>query len=158
MREEPEGLLGRRFEREIGTAEERAGHRQTVADVVRIAARDRPQRAAIVVAEMRQTASVGREDPGGEGQPRRRAFEIRRRSVAGDARDGEREQVEIERVLVIVRRTLAMAAVGADLPVDLGDENLAPERRAAPARGELRERTSGDIQRQGLAQCVFGLK
>ena len=34
-------------------------------------------------------------------------------------RDGQRQQVEVERVAVIVRRALEMTAVSGDLPVDL---------------------------------------
>src|SRR5439155_19800865 len=72
--------------------------------------------------------------------------------VVGNSRDGERKQVEIERVAMVVRRSLAVAAVRDDLAIDLVDQDSAAERFTTIARTKLRQHAAGDIERQRFAE------
>src|SRR4029079_19813845 len=103
----------------IRPVEEGAGDRQAVACIVAWASGERRQCPTVIVAEMRQLTAVARKNASSERQPSGDALELRSARVAGHACNGERQQVEIERVLVIVRRSLAVAAVGRNLPVGL---------------------------------------
>ena len=64
----------------------------------------------------------------------------------------ERQQIEVERVAVIVRRPLAVAAVARDLPVDL--RRAARAGRVASRRRwrQFGQRAARDVQRQRLAE------
>ena len=132
----PDRFLRRRTDLQIVPAGQRRGDRQAVTHVVRRAAGDREQRAAVVVTNVGQAAAIVGKQPRRSGQPRHGVFEPIGRRVAVEPRDDEREDVEVERIPVIVRRALGMAAVRADLPFDLIEENPAAERLAAGARRE----------------------
>ena len=147
----PRGLLGRRTHGERGIAEQPGGQRQRIAGVGAVAAADREQLAAVVVADPRQVSAIVGDGPREAGQPPGR-FGEGPRVVAGQPRHRERQQVEVQRVAVIVERSLDVAAVRADLARHLLDQDaaseLGPRRRAA----QLGQRAPGDVEGEGFAQ------
>ena len=107
---------------------------------------------SVIVAEVRDAAAIVGEEPGRERQAGDRALErLRRRLVTGDPGDDQREQVEVERVALIVRRALRMAAVAVDLPVDFGDQDPAPDLPPSAAAAQFRECSS---QLAGMVQSA----
>ncbi len=63
--------------------------------------------------------------------------------VGGAARGEQRQQVEVERVALVMRGPLGMAAVGKDLPLDLVQQDPAAGRDPAFAARELGKRLFG---------------
>ena len=100
---------------------------------------------------MRQPAVVVGEQPRGRGEAVGGPFEVGGRGIASNPRDDEREEIEVQRVAVVVRRALAVTAVRGDLAIDLGHEDATADRGAAFGRRELRQRASRDIQGQRFA-------
>ena len=147
----PHGLLGRRTHGERRIAEQPGGQRQRVAGVGAVAAADRQQLAAVVVADPGQVSAIVGDGPREAGQPPRR-FGEGPRVVAGQPRHRQRQQVEVQRVAVVVERSLDVAAVGADLARHLLDQDaaseLGPRRRAA----QLGQRAAGDVEGERLAE------
>src|SRR5439155_10442220 len=83
-----------------------------------------------------------------------RHLEWRGDGIFGDTRDGERQQVEIKRVAMIVRRALAVAAVPTHLTRDFGHQDPAAQPLAMRAPGERRDRTPADVEGKRLAEQV----
>jgi hypothetical protein len=60
------------------------------------------QRSTVVIADVRQGAPIVGKQPCGKGQTRGSRLQVGHDPVAGDARDGEREQIKVESVLVVM--------------------------------------------------------
>ena len=90
-----------------------------------------------------------------------RANSASRVTTRGKTRDGlavlrahgrkEREQVYVERVPMVVSRTLRVSTVSVYLSVDLRYENAAAEPGPAIAGRELGQRETDDVQRERFA-------
>ena len=76
------------------------------------------------------------------------------RVVAGQPRHRERQQVEVQRVAVVVERSLDVAAVGADLARHLLDQDAAAERRPRRRAAQLGQRAAGDVEGERFAEQV----
>ena len=108
---------------------------------------DRKQLAAVVIADERHASRrVGDVAQGGRhavGDAGERGFAPASSWVS--AGRGEREQVEVERVAVVVRRALGVKAVGEHLPIDLAHQDVAadprPLRRRRASSGHVRPQT-----------------
>src|SRR5580765_4501269 len=105
---------------------------------------------------MGEAAVVVREQASGAREPGDRRFEVRGRGVVGQARDDQGEQIEVERVPLVVCRQLAVSAVGRDLPLDLREKNATAEGFTTWASTELRKRAARDVKGQRFADqmCV----
>src|SRR5256885_12168450 len=71
---------------------------------------------------------------------------------SSDVCSSDLEHVEIERVAMVVRRSLAVAAVDDNLAIDLVDQDPPAERFTTAARTKLRQRAAGDVERQRFAE------
>ena len=93
-------------------------------------------------------------------QPRRAAgagddsLEFARCRLASQPGDHERQDVEVERIAVVVRRALRVTPVQAELPIDPGEEHLTSEPFPATAGRELRQRPARDVERETFAEQV----
>jgi len=80
---------------QIPPMRDRGGDREAVANVVRSAAGNRQERAAIVVAEVGEDAAIVGEQAAREAKPGDGLVEAMTRAVAGEPRDDRRERVEV---------------------------------------------------------------
>src|ERR1041385_6118208 len=85
-------------------------------------------------------------------QPQNGALELAGRAILGDPRDDEREEIEVERLAVVVRRPFAMHAVGCDLTPRLLEQNPASGVFAFRTAAQQGERSAADVQRQRLSE------
>ena len=111
----PERLFRRPTGAEIRPADERCGNRQGVSNVVGRTAAQREQHAAVVVADVGDAAAIVGEQAGSERHVSDGFLERGGHRILGNACDGKRQQIEVERVAVIVRRSLAVPPVCFDL-------------------------------------------
>ena len=152
MREHPQCFFRQRADAEVVAVDECGGDAEAVANIIHAPRRQGAQDAAVVVPEVRQPAAVVGEQPRGERETADGALERVGHRIARDSRDDERERVEIECVAMVMRRPLAVTAVGGDLPFDFVDEHTTPDRLATGARRELGQRAAGDVQRERLTE------
>src|SRR4029078_12719996 len=84
-------------------------------------------------------------------EPASRVREDRRGLVAAETRHDEREQIEIERVPVVVRRSFGVEPIGFDLAIDFVDQRLTADRRPSLALVEEWQCQAAYVQRQRFA-------
>ena len=154
MREPPVRLFGHRPDRQVRPSDERGCDREAVAEVVGRPAPERRERAAVVVADVWRPAGVVGQQPGGEREPAGRVIEERLPRVGRDSRNGQSEEIKIEGIPVVVRRTLAVAAVGGDLTVDFGNEDAPAGFGPPAAAAQLRQSQAADVECERLAEQV----
>ena len=104
-RRHPQQFFGRRFDPQLRLIQHGRRDRQAVARVVRIPSRHRHQRAAVVVSDVRKAARVVREETRGGGEATGGMLEVGGCGIAGEASDRQREEIKVEWVVVVVRRT-----------------------------------------------------
>ena len=111
-----------------------AGQCERRPGIVVSGAADRPQHAAVVISNEREPTVSVRHHAREGGQAVRCLLEtIRGVCVAGETRGLCREQIEVERVPLIVGRTFRVSAVRQDLPLDFVEQHTAAG--LSPARG-----------------------
>src|SRR5207245_10260537 len=110
---------------QVGARDERRSDGEGVADIVDGAAAYWQQGSRVIVADVRQPSAVVGEQACGESEAAHGLLECRGGRVLRNPRDGERQQVKVEGVAMVVRRPLAVAAVRRNLAIDLVDENPA---------------------------------
>ena len=101
---------------------------------------------------MRHPAAIVCQQSRGKGETRNGALELGGDRVIGQPRDHQRQQIEIERIPVVMRRSLAVAAVGCQLPRNLIDQDSSSNGFAAVARGELGQHSCCYVERQRFAE------
>ena len=136
-----------------GIAGEHRGQGQRVAGIERVAASDRPQTAAIVVADCRSLTIVATEGAHVARQTVDGVAECRQSGgVTDQLRDEKGHAVEVERVSMVRSRELDVSTVGEDLPVDLLEEHRPAGGHPLTASPQFRQRGAHDIERQRLAR------
>ncbi len=152
--EEPGRLLGSVVDREFRPAKECRGRRQAVPNIVRRSAADRKQRAAIVIADVRQAPRHVAQHSGGGGEPVEGPGKLIGAGVVRCPRDGECQEVEIQRVAVVVRRAFDVPPVGRHLPACLIEQHVPTEVGPLGRRPEFRQGPPADVQAERFAREV----
>jgi hypothetical protein len=151
-RHPPIHFFGRRPDGERGIGEHRRRDPQRHARIRRTRAAPSTHLPAVIVADERHLAVVVGDRAEVLGLRARRALEHRRRRIPRRARDQQRQQIEVGRVAVVVRRELDVAAIGADLPDRFGDQHVAAASRPRAARAQFRQRLRDGVERERLAR------